>query len=92
MPRLGTTVSRMDTPETTAQRFAEEVRAGMEVAGISQRDMAARTGIPLVTLSRRLTGRSPFTIPELAAITSEIGISLVEIALRVERAQAKASA
>lgn len=59
---------------------------------MSQRDVAAATGIPLVTLSRRLTGQTGFTVPEVAAIAHLLGISLVEVFLRAERAATASAA
>lgn len=55
-------------PKPSQQALAETVAAALQVAGLVQRDVAEGTGIPLATLNRRLTGRSPFLITELAAI------------------------
>ena len=85
MFRLTTNVLRMNTPEAISARLAVAIAEAIKIAGLSQRDVADRCGIPLVTLSRRLTGRTPFTIIEVAAICNALGISLIEIAVRAER-------
>lgn len=83
----------METHEALARQMAGEVRAAMGHAGISQRDLAATTGLPLVTLSRRLTGKGkPFDIGELALIADTLGLSLVELAIRAERSLTRAHA
>ena len=92
MPRLVTTVIRMETPERFTASLAQVVAAQIKSAGLSQRDMATRTGVPLVTLSRRITGRSPFTVAELATIASVLGVSVVDLVLKAERAIAPSAA
>jgi len=86
MFRLVTTVPRMDTPEALARRVAHVVKTAAEEAGISQRKLAEVTGIPLVTLGRRLNGGKSFEIRELAAIGEALDLSLTDIALMAERA------
>lgn len=74
---------------TTAQQITEgltlAIRAAIEEARLSQRALADETGIPLVTLSRRLRGQSAFTVPEVAAIAKACSVSIVDLALRAER-------
>lgn len=76
----------MSTPTGTARDIATSLASAIREAGWSQRDVADATGIPLVTLSRRLTGKSPLTITELAAITEAIGVSLAALVLAAEDA------
>ncbi len=92
MSRMGTTVIRMDTPEVISHHLSQVVGAAIKSAGESQRSVAAKTGIPLVTLSRRLTGRTSFTFAEVAAIAGVIGVSVVELVLRAERASSSTAA
>lgn len=68
MFHLGTRVVYMDTPEQTSREISHTVSEALASAGISQRTAAAQTGIPLTTLSRRLTGASPFLVTELAVL------------------------
>lgn len=58
----------MATPTDTSRSIAAHVSAALSTAGIPQREVASRTGIPITTLSRRLTGHSPFNTNELALI------------------------
>ena len=78
----------MDT--TTAglpRQITAQIREAMAAAGVSQRELATRTGLPLVTLNRRLTGTGkPFDLQELLSITATLGLSLTDVVLRAERA------
>ncbi|HEY0216633.1 MAG TPA: helix-turn-helix transcriptional regulator [Cellulomonas sp.] len=82
----------METPERFTASLAEVVAGQIKSAGLSQRDVSSRAGVPLVTLSRRLTGRSPFNIAELVAVASVLGVSVVDLALKAERAATSAAA
>lgn len=68
----------MDT-NAYARRVAASVTAAMEAGGHSQKSMAEATGIPRVTLIRRLRGVSPFTVTELHAIASELGVPVEDL-------------
>lgn len=93
MSRLGTTLIPMDTTEAVARQVSVEIKAAMLAAGISQRDLAAKTTIPLVTLNRRLTGAGkPFDLIELASIADVLGLGLTELVLRAERSASRAAA
>ena len=61
MFRLTTSMIRMNTPQATSDRLTAVVAEAMRTAKVSQRAMAELTGIPLVTLSRRLNGHTAFT-------------------------------
>lgn len=73
----------MDT-DTHSKALAEVVKIALADAGVSRRDAAARTGIPLTTLSRRLTGNSPFLSTELAALASLAGTTVSALYADVE--------
>ena len=68
----------MATPSDTSRSIAAAVSAALKEAGIAQRDAAARSGIPLTTLSRRLTGNSPFTVTELAILADLCGLTVAD--------------
>ena len=87
MFRLGTSVFHMERTEAFANKLAEEVAIAIKEAGISQRELASKTGIPLVTLSRRLaaTGRG-FTMAELLLVADAVGVDLPELIARAEAA------
>ena len=69
----------MATTTETSRSIAANVSAALTTAGIPQRDAASRTGIPLTTLSRRLTGNSPFTIVELDLIAGILGVTVSDL-------------
>jgi len=76
-PITGTTVR--EWAHAVTKRLAEVVSAAIKTAGLSQREVASRTGIPMSTLSRRLTGRGrPFFVGELFDIGDVIGVSASE--------------
>lgn len=90
---MGTMLSCMETQEPLARQIADEVRTAMERAGVSQRDLATKTGLPLVTLSRRLTSKGkPFDIGELAMIADALDLSMVELVIRAERSLSRSAA
>ena len=82
---MTTNVLRMNTPDHITEGLARVVSEAIKADGKSQRQVADATGIPLVTLNRRLTGRAAFTVVELASIAKVLDISVVDMFLRVER-------
>jgi len=88
MSRLGTNVLHVDTNHPNlARQITAEVREAMRAAGVSQRELSTLTGLPLVTLNRRLTGAGkPFDLDELMAVADALHLSLTDVVLRAERA------
>lgn len=83
----------MDSSQALDRQLVAVVRDAMRASGRSQRDISDATGIPLVTLSRRLSGAGKgFTVEELLTVADALGISLVELAVRAERRSAQATA
>ena len=76
---MGTSVTDMATNTDTSRGIARTVSAALTAAGIAQRDAAARTGIPLSTLSRRLTGNSPFLVTELELLAGLVGVTVSDL-------------
>ena len=76
----------MTTPEAISRAMSGQVKAAVKAAGISQADLAARTGISLAALSRKLNHRAPFKVGELGAISEALGVSLTVLAQRAEQA------
>lgn len=71
----------MDTPQTQADRLTGAIRAALDRAGVSRRELSARTGIPLTTLQRRLVSPgSGLQLAEATAIASALGTSLSDLA------------
>lgn len=77
-------VLHMEHPPATLSSLSEVVKQRLEDAGISQRQAASQTGIPLTTLSRRLTGNSSFSVTELAALAGLFGIPVSRLAIEAE--------
>lgn len=93
MYQSDTRVSRMDTPEAIARQVSIEIKAAMDLARLSQREVAEATQIPLVTLNRRLSGTGkPFDFGEVGAIAGVLGLSVTELVLRAERNAGRAAA
>ena len=86
MFHLGTTVVHMDTPEQTSREISRTVSEALRAAGISQRTAADQTGIPLTTLSRRLTGAAPFLVTELAVLAEMLGTTVSALTASAGRA------
>jgi Helix-turn-helix. len=75
----------MTTANQLSDRLADAIRDAASTAGVSQRELSARTGIPLVTINRKLNHGTPFNAIELGAISEALGTSLVDLALKAER-------
>ncbi len=78
----------MATPDLTSRGISQAVSNALKSAGISQREAAERSGIPITTLSRRLTGNSPFLVTELAVLASMVGTTVSELAATAESSAA----
>lgn len=73
--QMDTTVPYMDT-STYRSAVAKTVTESLKAGGYSEKAMAEATGIPRVTLRRRLSGTSPFNVSELDAIARTLGIPI----------------
>lgn len=93
MNHLGSNIHHMENNEALDRQLTAEVREAMKAAGMSHRDMSEITGIPLVTLSRRLSAQGKgFTVAEVLTIADALGLSLVELAIRAERSLTRSTA
>lgn len=86
-----TNLTRMTTTTRIDTALAEVVKAALKGAGQSQRRAAEVTGIPLVTLHRRLTKDSPFKVTEVAAIADLLKVSVVDLFQQAEHLAAEGS-
>ena len=82
----------MTTAQQISEGLASAVREALKNAGLSQRAASEKTGIPLVTLNRRLRDGRGFTAIELGTIAEACGTSLVDLALKAERHSSDKSA
>lgn len=60
--------------DTANKLVAERVSAAMKRAGVSQRELERRTGIPRQRTARRLQDDVPFTVTEMFAIAGALSI------------------
>lgn len=84
MFRMNTKLFHMNTDRTESERVAGAIRTEMEKKNISQRRLAEQTGIPVVTLHRKLKGASPFTTTDIALIARELDTSMTAIIAAAE--------
>lgn len=70
----------------SADRLAAEVRAEMARQQVNNPRLADATGIPRVTLWRRLRADSDFTVDELMSVAEFLGLSVQEL---IDRARAQ---
>lgn len=75
-------------PSPSAARVSEILAAALTGAGISQRQAADATGIPLTTLRRRLSGQSPLHIDELETLGRLVNLTPLDIIERANQAVA----
>lgn len=75
----------MDTNAPLSSRLARVIKGQFRDAGKSQRYMAAQTGIAKGTLTRRLTGHSPFLVTELGVIAAELDTDVSALFIAAER-------
>ena len=64
----------MATTTDTSRGLARRVSKSLKDAGLTQRDVAKRTGLKLATLNSRLTGAHPFNVVELDLIAGVLGV------------------
>lgn len=70
----------MDTnPNTFTRLVAAAVAEAMKAGDWSEKGLAEATGIPRVTLRRRLAGAAPFNVAELAAIADTLGTTVTAL-------------
>lgn len=65
----------MPTITDTSRQVARCVAMSLKEAGLTQRQVAKRTGIKLSTLNTRLTGSHPFNVAELDRIARILGVA-----------------
>ncbi|MDR0593096.1 MAG: helix-turn-helix domain-containing protein [Bifidobacteriaceae bacterium] len=63
----------------TATPVGAAIEAALEMAGLSQRALASRTGIPQTTLSRIITGRRTAKMTEIVKIADATGATVAQL-------------
>lgn len=67
------TYGRHMNTDLTDEMVAGKVQKALDDAGKSKAWLATTTGIPRVTLLRRLNAQTSFTVAELAAVADALG-------------------
>lgn len=68
------------------------LRGAATTAGLNQEDVAAATGISVVQVQKKFTGRSPITVPELVAFARAANVDPAKIVREAEERVEKAAA
>lgn len=92
LSQVGRNVSHMEPTWPTSTEVSETVKSAIKAAGLSQREVAERSGIPTTTLNRRLNTGSPFIYEELVAVARVIGRTVSDLIAEAERAASVAAA
>lgn len=67
-------------PDRSARlAVSEPIRAHLAVSRISGAELARRVGIDQASISRRLNGKSPFTVDDLVLIAKALDLTLLEL-------------
>jgi hypothetical protein len=75
------TIVAEDRPLTFAFRLAAVVREH----GVGVAEICAATAVSPPTACRRLTGETPFTVPELAEIADTLDVSVSDLVREAEQ-------
>ena len=70
------TIAHLPERDTTAETIAANIRAEIARAGLSDGEFAARFGITPMSMSRRLSGATPFTTAEVARAAAFFNVSI----------------
>lgn len=73
----GSTVANMVSKAATLEALTARVKADIHDSGLSVAELALRTGISRMTLSRRIAG-SPFLSTELIDLADTLGVSVAD--------------
>lgn len=77
--RYGRPAKIAEGTPSASRGVAAEVSRLLGMAGISRVEAANRSGISPTTLDRRLTGHSPFTVPELDVLAALLGVTVSDL-------------
>lgn len=69
----------METGHAVTLDLAGEIRAHLGRQGHSQRWLSAQTGIGVPGLSKRLHGKTPFTVDELLRVAAALGVTIATL-------------
>lgn len=72
------------SPEERSRELSRALKEAAKKQGVTQKDLAALTGIPLVTLHRKLNHIYPFKTWEAGVVAEALGLSLADLAASEE--------
>lgn len=72
-------VCMADVVTTDYAAVVAEVRAQMGREQIGNNQLAEMTGLTTSTMSRRMSGTQPFTVPELITVCRALGVTLTDL-------------
>lgn len=78
-------VIQMTPRSDRREAIAAPIRAHLAVSKISGADLARRIGLTQPQVSRRLSGRLPFTSDDLTAIADELNLTVAELVQMPQR-------
>lgn len=64
---------------TPSERVGANVRHALSNAGRTQRELAETLGLHQPGISRRLAGRTPFNVDELATVATFLGVDVATL-------------
>ena len=64
---------------TERDALVQEVRAGLARRSLTQDDLALRLGLTRQAVGRRLTGKVPFTHPEVRDTADLLGVTIASL-------------
>lgn len=82
----------MTTATNLSAAVSDAAASAIRKRGLTQREVANASGIPLTTLHRKLSGKSPLTVIDLALICEVAGVSVLDVVLEAERNAAQVAA
>lgn len=76
---MSETVRLFREPRTYGEKVAAEVRSLAARRQVSNSELADKVGISHASMWRRMTGRYPFTVDELADVAAALGVEVVDL-------------
>lgn len=83
-PHPGSVVPAPGSATEFHEVVAANVRAEMARWGVTQGEVAERLGVSPQSVSAKRRGRTPFTLNELAAVASLLGLSVCDLVVAVD--------
>lgn len=82
------TISMEQAAASARRNIAQAVNSHLREAGIAQRTVAEQIDVPMTSFVRRITGRHPFDIDQLAKIAALLDVSVAALITNAEHTEA----